>query len=75
MVARMQKLDAVSSDILAAIAAADNLDTLDVIRIDALGKKGRISLMMRNLGGFGCRVAEKCWSGSEQGQRTDQRSD
>ena len=48
----MQNLDAVSSDILAAIAAADNLDTLDAIRIDALGKKGRISLMMRDLGGM-----------------------
>ena len=48
----MQKLDAVSSDILAAIAAADNLDKLDAIRIEALGKKGRISLMMRDLGGL-----------------------
>ena len=48
----MQKLDAVSSDILAAIAAADDLDTLDAIRIDALGKKGRVSLMMRDLGGL-----------------------
>ncbi|MEL0042338.1 MAG: phenylalanine--tRNA ligase subunit alpha, partial [Candidatus Puniceispirillum sp.] len=48
----MQNLDAVSSDILAAIAAADDLDTLDAIRIDALGTKGRVSLMMRDLGGL-----------------------
>ena len=48
----MQNLDAVSSEIIDAIRAADDLDALEVIRIDALGKKGRISFMMRDLGGM-----------------------
>ena len=46
----MESLDAVSSEIIDAIAIADSLDVLEAIRIDALGKKGRISLMMRELG-------------------------
>ena len=46
----MESLDAVSSEIIDAIATADSLDMLETIRIDALGKKGRISLMMRELG-------------------------
>ena len=48
----MQSLDAVSSEFIDAIGAADSLDALEAIRIDALGKKGRISLMMRDLGGM-----------------------
>ena len=48
----MESLDAVSSEIIEAIAIADSLDALEAIRIDALGKKGRISLMMRELGGM-----------------------
>ena len=48
----MQSLDAVSSEIIDAIGAADSLDALEAVRIDALGKKGRISLMMRDLGGM-----------------------
>ena len=48
----MESLDAVSSEIIDAIAIADSLDVLEAIRIDALGKKGRISLMMRELGGM-----------------------
>ena len=48
----MQSLDAVSSEIIHAIGAADSPDALEAIRIDALGKKGRISLMMRDLGGM-----------------------
>ena len=48
----MESLDAVSSEIIVAIAAADSLDELEAIRIGELGKKGRISLMMRDLGGM-----------------------
>ncbi len=48
----MESPHAVSSEIIDAIAVADSLDVLEAIRIDALGKKGRISLMMRELGGM-----------------------
>ena len=48
----MQSLDAVSSEIIGAIGAAESLDALEAIRIGALGKKGCISLMMRDLGGM-----------------------
>ena len=43
----MQNLDELSSEILSAVEAADTTDALEAVRIDALGKKGRISLMMR----------------------------
>ena len=48
----MQNLDELSSEILSAVEAADTTDALEAVRIDALGKKGRISLMMRALGGM-----------------------
>ncbi|MEC8806785.1 MAG: phenylalanine--tRNA ligase subunit alpha, partial [Pseudomonadota bacterium] len=46
----MQDLDALTSDILSAVAAAGSPDALEAVRIDTLGKKGRVSLMMRELG-------------------------
>ena len=48
----MQNLDELSSEILSAVEAADTTDALEAVRIDALGKKGRISVMMRELGGM-----------------------
>ena len=47
-----QSLSAVSDEILQAVDAAQNLDDLENVRINALGKKGRISLLMRKLGGW-----------------------
>ena len=47
-----QSLNAVSDEILQAVDAAQNLDDLENVRINALGKKGRISLLMRELGGM-----------------------
>ena len=48
----MQNLDAISSEILSAVDAAETIEALEAVRIDALGKKGRVSLMMRQLGGM-----------------------
>ena len=48
----MQSLDTLYKEIVTAIGAADNLEVLEGIRINALGKKGRISLLMRELGGM-----------------------
>ena len=48
----MQNLDNLTSEILAGIEAASSLEALEAVRIDALGKKGRVSLMMRELGGM-----------------------
>ena len=48
----MQNLDAISSEILSAVDAAETIEALEAVRIDALGKKGRVSLMMRELGGM-----------------------
>ena len=47
-----QSLSAVSDEILQAVDAAQNLDDLENVRINALGRKGRISLLMRALGGM-----------------------
>ena len=47
-----QSLKSVSDEIMQAVDAAENLEALDTIRVNALGKKGRISLLMRELGGM-----------------------
>ena len=47
-----QSLKSVSDQILQAVDAAENLEALDTIRVNALGKKGQISLLMRQLGGM-----------------------
>ena len=46
----MQDLDALAAEITTAIENATSLEALEAIRIEALGKKGRVSLMMRELG-------------------------
>ena len=48
----MQDLDALKSEIIGRIDSADTLDSLDALRVSELGKKGRVSLMMRELGGM-----------------------
>lgn len=45
-------LASLSAEIAAEIEAADTLDALENIRVSALGKKGRVSLLMRTLGGM-----------------------
>ncbi len=47
-----QSLKSVSDEIVQAVDAAKNLDELEAVRVNALGKKGRISLLMRALGGM-----------------------
>ena len=46
----MQDLDALKSEIIGLIDGAVTLDALDALRVSELGKKGRVSLMMRELG-------------------------
>jgi phenylalanyl-tRNA synthetase alpha chain len=46
----MADIDSLKSKISAQIEAAENLSALDDIRVAALGKKGEVSLMMRELG-------------------------
>ena len=46
----MQDLDALKSELIARIESADTLEALDALRVSELGKKGRVSLMMRELG-------------------------
>ncbi len=47
-----QSLKSVSDEIIQAVDAAETLEALDAIRVNALGKKGQISLLMRELGGM-----------------------
>ena len=47
-----QSLKSVSDEIVQAVDAAENLDELEAVRVNAIGKKGRISLLMRALGGM-----------------------
>ena len=46
----MQDLDTLKSELIASIEAADSLEALEALRVSELGKKGRVSLMMRELG-------------------------
>ena len=48
----MQDLDRLKSELVASIAAADTLEALEALRVSVLGKKGRVSLMMLELGGM-----------------------
>ncbi|MEL6289449.1 MAG: phenylalanine--tRNA ligase subunit alpha [Pseudomonadota bacterium] len=45
-------VDALERDLTAELAAANTLAELETFRIDALGKKGRISALMKTLGGL-----------------------
>jgi phenylalanyl-tRNA synthetase alpha chain len=46
----MDNLDQVRSELLAAVAAAGDLDALERARVEALGKKGRVTGLMKTLG-------------------------
>jgi phenylalanyl-tRNA synthetase alpha chain len=46
----MTDIATIQADILAAVKAADQLDALESVRIDALGKQGRVSLLLKTLG-------------------------
>ena len=46
----MQNLQSLETEIIAAIKAAENLDSLENLRVTELGKKSRVSLLMRELG-------------------------
>ena len=48
----MQNLESLSSEILVAIETTETLEALETVRIETLGKKGCVSLMMRDLGGM-----------------------
>jgi phenylalanyl-tRNA synthetase alpha chain len=48
----MENLDPIRADILAAIRRADSLASLDEARVAALGKKGRVTELMKGLGGL-----------------------
>ncbi|MES2022820.1 MAG: phenylalanine--tRNA ligase subunit alpha, partial [Pseudomonadota bacterium] len=47
----MTDLDPMKTDLLAAIAAAATLEALDGIRVQALGKQGSITALLKTLGG------------------------
>jgi len=48
----MENLETLRAEVLAAIADARDLAALEEIRVSALGKKGRITALMKSLGGM-----------------------
>jgi len=48
----MTDLDQMREHMLAAVAAAPGLDALDVVRVEALGKQGRVTQLLKTLGGM-----------------------
>ena len=47
-----QNLDALRDELMQAVAGASDLGALDSARVAALGKKGRITSLMKELGGL-----------------------
>jgi phenylalanyl-tRNA synthetase alpha chain len=45
-----QELDSLKAEVLEAIARASDLGALEEVRVGALGKKGRVSALMQQLG-------------------------
>ncbi len=48
----MQTPEQLRDELMAEVEAADTLDALEVLRVSALGKKGRITDLMKGLGGL-----------------------
>lgn len=46
----MQNLDALKQEIISAVTAANDIDTLEDVRVSALGKKGKVTGIMKTLG-------------------------
>ena len=47
-----QDLGAMQAKWLGAVSASASIETLEQVRVDALGKKGEISALMKGLGGL-----------------------
>ncbi|MEL7298006.1 MAG: phenylalanine--tRNA ligase subunit alpha [Pseudomonadota bacterium] len=45
----MQDIDTIKAEAEAAIAAADSIDTLDQVRVELLGKKGRLTALLKGV--------------------------
>ena len=48
----MENLETLKSELMGAVEAAEDLAALDAVRVSALGKKGRITGLMKTLGGM-----------------------
>jgi phenylalanyl-tRNA synthetase alpha chain len=46
----MDNLNSLRSELVSAVAAAESLDQLESLRVEALGKKGKITALMKGLG-------------------------
>ncbi len=49
----MDTVESLRSELLTAVSAAEDLDSLESVRVRALGKKGAITAQMKTLGGLG----------------------
>ena len=48
----MENLDALREELLSAVGGADSLEALEELRVSALGRKGRVTELMKGLGGL-----------------------
>ncbi|WP_315760204.1 phenylalanine--tRNA ligase subunit alpha [Sphingomonas sp. Y38-1Y] len=48
----MSELETLQTDLIARVAAADSADAVESIRVEALGKQGRITSLLKSLGGM-----------------------
>ena len=55
----MTEIETLKGELLAAVAAATDLAALEAVRLDALGKKGRISVQLKTLGGLEAKLRKQ----------------
>ena len=48
----MTEIETLKAELLASVEGAEDLSALEAVRLDALGKKGRISIQLKTLGGL-----------------------
>jgi phenylalanyl-tRNA synthetase alpha chain len=49
---KMSDIETLQTELMAAIESADTLDTLEAVRVSALGKQGSVSALLKTMGGM-----------------------
>ena len=71
----MSDLDQLEQQLIADIAGSDDEPALESVRISALGKKGRVSELMKGLGGMSPDERKVMGPGAQRPQGPRRRSD
>ena len=70
----MENLDALREELLSAVGGVDSLDALEELRVSALGRKGRVTELMKGLGGLAPRYRSRTARPGTAGRGRPQRA-